>query len=246
LSSSSVGLAFTAIVRSSLIQTIRTKATWGVLALVALLIWYDLNYRVPAAPLGWWATVGFAIGLVAALLGYDHYDRLRHEGILRPLLLHGAPRWVMVLGYAAAGLAPALVAVAVLLGYLASSSSGLPLVDLPRAVFGACCAAAAFLMFAQALSLLMPKDAAAVVVLLVLVLGSSPPSQWLPEGVSSWVSTFVSALWAVIPTPIVVARFLRGESGLAGLVLLVAQTILWYGLAVLGLHRQSLLARGES
>lgn len=239
-------LAVAAVARASLLQSIRQKTTWGVVALIVVLVWYDRTYRVPVAPYGWWATVGFAVGLVATISGYDHYDRLRHQGVLRLLLLQGAPRWALVTGYAAAGSAIALAAALSFVLYLLVTPSGLVGADLPRAVLGVALATLAFHVFAQSLSLVLSKDAAAVAVLLVLVFGSSPPTQWLPEGASIMLKGLLSVCWMIIPTPIVVTRFLRGDSGWVSLALFSAQTLGWFALAVGMLHRRALLTRKEA
>jgi hypothetical protein len=178
----------------------RSRAPLGFIAFVGVLCWYDAVSQRSTAGMPWSSTLVSVALWAGFLAAYDTYARLRADGSLRLILFHGAPRAALALGFVGAGVAIAMSAAVLCLGYLVvsgrvqlSTELAIPLVTV---AVGIC----SIVAYSQIMSLIVPRDTAAVLGVIALAFGSGPFDRFLPVGVPLLVRDVVRGLWWSIPT----------------------------------------------
>ncbi len=201
----------------------RSRAPLGFLAFVGALCWFDAVSQRSPAGIPWSSTLVFVALWTGFLAAYDTYARLRADGSLRLILFHKAPRAALALGFVGAGVAIAIPAAVLCLGYLVvsgrvqlSTELAIPLVTV---AVGICSVVA----YSQILSLIVPRDTAAVLGVIALVFGSGPVDRFLPVGVPSLVRDVLLGLWWSIPTSFSLGEQFSTPSSPRYLVIVLAQ-----------------------
>jgi len=225
---------------------IRSRDPLAVLVFAGILCFYDASAKAGDTPSPWWSIVVFLAAWSGFLAGYDTYERLRSDGSLRLIVLRGAPRLGIALGFAGAATATALLAVALAVMFLLLTGRTVVSADTLIVLAGGCVAAAGTVTYAQCMSLVLPKDTAAVLGVLALVFGASAFDRWLPPGTPESVRALVHGLWSSIPTTYRLSQFAAGHARVSNVAVMLLQA--GVGLAACGLllNRPALLARTRS
>jgi ABC-type transport system involved in multi-copper enzyme maturation permease subunit len=238
IESPSAALATT---RMYLRQWSRSRAPVGLCALVIAYCWYD-SVAMRQVTNGWPLFASVA-GWSAFLVGYDTYERLRLDGSLRLILLHGNRRAQIASGFATAGVLVSAAVTLIALLYVVGAGRVSPGPELARSIPCTLLAIAGFIIYAQLLSLVLPRDTAAVLGVMVLVFGSRTGDGWLSANTPEILRQIVLALWAAIPTTARLGREIAGESVLHDIVVQVAQAVVAFTMVTRLLSRRALLVR---
>ena len=232
---------FLASIKLYLLNWSRSRAPLGMLAFVAVLCWYDAvaPNRSPSP----WSLLTFAGAWSGFLAACDTYERLRADGSLRLILLHGQSRATFAIGMAAGGILVSVVGTAVTLAYLIVAGrlivSSHLLIVLPVTLL----AVAGWVVYAQLLSLLVPRDTAAILGIIALVFGSGPPERWLPLETPAVVQQAAMLVWSAMPTTVRFTNVLNGDGTLENVAMQLGQLVVALAVVCALLMRRRLLSR---
>lgn len=237
------GSAFIWSARLYLCQWGRSRAPWGLLVFVGVLCWFDANSAQSDATYPWSRMLTFACSWTAFLVSYDTYERLRHDGSLRLILIRTHHRLNLMAGFAFAGTLVTILAASGLTIYLISSGRMAPSVSLlvispilALAIIGG-------VLYAQAMSLVLPRDTAAVFGILVLTFGAYPSDRWVPQQAPDVLRAALHGIWICIPTSYRVAEVFANQRLVRNALVLVAQAVAGLGGVWILLSRRRLLDR---
>jgi hypothetical protein len=232
---------FIATVKAYVLQWMRSRAPIGLAVFVAALCWYDSVALRQTSQV--WTLLALVAPWSGFLVAYDTYQRLRADGSLRLMLLHGERRATLALGFASAGVLLGLVATLISIAYLLISGRINASIGVMVVVPLTTTAIAGWVVYSQLMSLLVPRDTAAVLGVILLVFGSRTPESWVPPGAPAWVKQIVVMFWSLIPTSARLSDVLNGRQAIQNVGIQVLQIACAFAAVTLLLSRRALLVR---